>query len=186
MNCILALGLIASVINVAVPVETGRFPGNRAKFGPGCFGKDGERSARLYSGEPDLPAVPVTFAIPSGGPAVSVAIVAAGWETVPGLHNVRALQPPTPLVEEAREAVPPDPAISETAAFWPDHPAILAGTSFRDGTPTAEVLVFPYRWNPSTGELQRLSGLELSVRTETADRLPVFPRRTRNRPECSS
>ncbi len=173
MNCILALGLIASVINVAVPVETvvSREDIQSSDLGvsvrtenglPGCI-----------PGEPDLPAVPVTFAIPSGETAVSVEIVAAGWETVPGLYNVRALQPPTPLVEEAREAVPPDPAIYETAAFWPDHPAILAGTSFRGGTPTAEILVFPYRWNPSTGELQRLSGLELSIRTETAGRLPV-------------
>lgn len=167
--------LVASVVRIEVPVEslvsgealTHCLQGASVSVEPGLPGTS--------AGAPDLPAVPLVFQLPPGTRAVSLRASGEEWATVPGVFRIRPLPPPTPLslMLPGDHAAPEDPEIYGDDRFWPGSPAVLAGTSLREGSPVCEVLVFPYRWNPSTGVLQRLWELELSIDTEASRRTPV-------------
>lgn len=122
-------------------------------------------------GEPDLPVWPAWVELEQGASAVGVEIAAQRWEPVPGIHGVRPLPEPSIPSREALCSAPvePSPAFS-VDRFWPETPVELAGTGFRGGRPCAELIVHPLRWNPVTGEMQRLADLEVSIETRPSSR----------------
>ncbi|MCK5133314.1 MAG: T9SS type A sorting domain-containing protein [Candidatus Sabulitectum sp.] len=117
-------------------------------------------------GFPSLPELPWTVHLPAGEKALSVTS-SATWETIAEKINIPPLPSPMPLILDVEVTSPR--AVEEiysSDSFWPLEPAKLTGTGFRNGLPEAEILVTPLRWNPVTGELQKLVSLE--IRLETA------------------
>jgi hypothetical protein len=122
-------------------------------------------------GLPSLPELPWAVPLSSDERAVSVESRAV-WETVASDISVSPLSAPTPLILEAEaSAVTGTDGIYLADKFWPAEPARLSGTGFVNGLPEAEILVTPLRWNPVTGELQKLVSLEVKlVTTPLSDR----------------
>ncbi|MCD6588479.1 MAG: hypothetical protein J7K88_08005, partial [Candidatus Fermentibacteraceae bacterium] len=116
-------------------------------------------------GLPSLPELPWTLPLPSGERAVSLESTAV-WETVAGGVSISPLPAPLPLILEAEaSAVTGRDEIYTADSFWPSEPVRLSGTGFIGGLPQAEMLVTPLRWNPATGELQKLVSLEIHIET---------------------
>lgn len=178
MSALLVLCLAAGSFRVTVPIESLAHDMVLADTPEGVSVRVSEGLPGCVPGAPDLPAVPWTFSLPTGESAVSLGIVAVEWVSVSTDRAVRPLAAPTPLIAAPADTPLPDPAIYGMEGFWPESPALLAGTSVRNGEYTGEALVFPHRYNPATGELQRLVRLELTVNTERARRSPVANRDT--------
>jgi len=176
MIALLVFCLAAGSVSVTVPVESLVHDEVLADTPDGVSVRVSDGLPGCIPGVPDLPAVPWTFSRPRGESAVSVGVGRAEWITVSTGRPVRPMAAPTPLISPASDSPVPDPAVYGMSGFWPGSPVRLAGTSIRDGEYTAEVLVFPHRYDPATGELQRLVGLELSVVTERSGRAPAAPR----------
>ncbi len=117
-------------------------------------------------GSPSLPEFPLTVALDPGDKAASVTSRAL-WETIAQDIVIRPLSAPTPLSLAAEIApLTTYSAIYSVDNFWPSESVQLTGTGFKGGIPQAELLVSPLRWNPVTGELQKLVSLEISIETE--------------------
>lgn len=126
-------------------------------------------------GLPSLPQLPWYTTLPAGERATSLTSDAI-WETVAENISIPPLFSPVPLIK--KEDVILQPVRSEVfsiGAFWPPEPAQLTGTGFAGGIPRAEILVFPLRWNPSTGELQKLVSLSIDILTAPMEKQPFTP-----------
>ncbi len=170
MEALLAIVLFSGFISVSVPI--GHMTAGEAllQSGQGVSVRVEGGLPGWVPGAPDLPGVPWVQPLPAGRSAVSVQVVRDEWTAVPGVASVRPLPPPTPLCLQPAHAgiAEPDPAIYGVSGFWPGSPVLLAGTSNRNGSPAAELIVFPYRFDPARAELQRLTALEVRIVTETA------------------
>ena len=121
------------------------------------------------AGYPDLPSVSNTIDLPPGMTAVSARAVNCRWETVDLAGNIRPLPEPCVLSGTPSRTVEPA-AVFSMNAFWPPEPVELAGTGYPGGTPSAEVIIHPLRYNPVTGELQRLISGTVSIGTAPGQR----------------
>lgn len=125
-------------------------------------------------GQPDIPSYPDWAKLPAGSRAVSIEVVESVWEEVEGTWNIRPLPyPAIPSMEDPLMPVEPIRSIYQNDAFWPETPVKLTGTGFVGGVPCAELIVTPFRYNPVSGRIERLSDIELRVETEPALREPV-------------
>ncbi|OPL18598.1 MAG: hypothetical protein AVO35_04510 [Candidatus Aegiribacteria sp. MLS_C] len=134
--------------------------------------------AGARAGLPMLPSIPVTLDLPPGTEALSVESTAY-WETLAADVHLPPLPDPAPLsLASLHTAAVEDPEVYGSEGFWPRQPVSLSGTGFREGSPVAELLVSPVRWDPETGELQRMTGLSVTVTTAPSSSSPVPERDT--------
>lgn len=176
MNYAVLLSLVAGVSTLDVPVHSMTAGEEFAGSVQGVSVRLPEGLPGYMAGLPDLPGVPWVFPLPPGEELVSVEPVEVRWATLPGVVNVRPLAPPVPLIMNEGGGFLPvsgDPSVYAVSEFWPSSPVAAAGTSLRDGVPRGEVMVFPYRYNPVTGELQRLVELRLQATTAGTLRRPL-------------
>lgn len=128
------------------PIMQGAYPGTEAGF-------------------PSLPELPWCVPIPAGDRAISLTSSTV-WENIADNIIIPPLPAPTPLILDAEvTSAQPVVEIYSSDSFWPYEPVQLTGTGFRNGSPEAEILVIPFRWNPVTGELQKLVSLEVKLET---------------------
>lgn len=121
-------------------------------------------------GQPDLPVWPAWIELEENSAAVGIEVVQERWADMPGIRTVRPLpEPCIPSVPQSASVTEPGPCFLFDR-FWPESPVELAGSGFRGGTPCAELIVHPLRWNPVSGEMQRLVDLEVSVETRPSSR----------------
>lgn len=115
-------------------------------------------------GAPHLPAIPVRIALPSFCTAVSIKAVETtytGWRSVSKIMPV-SLQIPISqpwLAERAQ----PDPEVYQADAFYPEKALRFSGSGVIWGIPIATAIVHPVRWNPVSGELERLVSMEFEL-----------------------
>ncbi|MCD4700761.1 MAG: T9SS type A sorting domain-containing protein [Candidatus Aegiribacteria sp.] len=129
--------------------------------------------AATEEGFPMLPQFPMTVELPSGSGAVSVSS-SESWETVAASVFIPPLSRPLPLIfEQADNVAAQNNDVYGSDSFWPSEPVELTGTGFMNGSPVAELAVTPMRWNPATGELQRLSSLEVHIETAPLSASPL-------------
>ena len=129
--------------------------------------------ARTEEGFPMLPHFPWTVKLPSGSGAVSISSEES-WETIALSIYIPPLSEPLPLtVEQAAVVTAENSNVYLNDAYWPPGPIELTGTGFQSGYPVAEIMVTPLRWNPATGELQRLSSLEVNIETAPLETRPL-------------
>lgn len=120
-------------------------------------------------GFPDLPFLAETIPLDPGTRAITASIAGETWETVTEGLRVRPLPEPAVLSLPAAEDYYRYEEVYTRGGFWPDEPISLVGTGFVDGVPCAELVVSPFRFDPLTGELQRLVAAD--IRLETAENL---------------
>ncbi len=127
--------------------------------------------ARDYTpGHPDLPQVGEPIELPVGTRLAGVEVL--GLETASLARGVRL--PSAQILRHGTEPVErstPDPALFGRAGFVPDELVRVGMEGFERGRNVAYLLVSPARWNPATGELERVDRLRVRLTLEpTTDR----------------
>lgn len=129
--------------------------------------------AGTETGFPFMPELPWNVPLPSGSRAISISSNAT-WESMAHGIIIPPLTEPVPLIFKSDVAsAQPVIEVYSSDEFWPSTPVRLAGTGFRNGTPEAELLVTPFRWNPVSGELQKLLSLDIRLQTVPAEVNPL-------------
>ncbi|MEN8208737.1 MAG: C25 family cysteine peptidase [Candidatus Fermentibacteria bacterium] len=129
--------------------------------------------AGTEEGFPMLPQLPWSVKLPAGSGAVSISSTAS-WETVALSVYIPPLSKPLPLTLEQADLITAENSdVYLSGAWWPSEPVELTGTGFLNGDPVAGIIVTPLRWNPSSGELQRLSALGVKIETEQMETRPL-------------
>jgi hypothetical protein len=129
---------------------------------------DGRRIARLPDegflgrpGEPDLPLVVRLVRIPARS-AVELEVVATHWLPL-GLQEIRPLQDRLHTEAELPLSWLEDPASYGRAGWYPGEWLQLSDPLLVRETRLVQLAIAPLRWNPVSGELQRLERLELRL-----------------------
>ncbi|MCC6349891.1 MAG: VCBS repeat-containing protein [Candidatus Eisenbacteria bacterium] len=124
------------------------------------------------SGHPDLPWISERIDLPEGTRATSVEVVdvetgllARGALIAPAMVLTPGLGP----VERTR----PDPRYFSTATPQPEDWVGLGEQGSRRGRNVAYVRISPVRWNPSTGELDRVARVRVRLTLEASHDVPV-------------
>lgn len=130
--------------------------------------EDGSEVARMADegwlgrpGEPDLPLVNRLVRIPARS-GMELEVISADWVDA-GQHDIRPHQErvhteadlPLPWIE--------DPASYGRAGWYPGNWLQIGDPALVRETRVAKLSVAPLRWNPVTGDLQRLEHLELKL-----------------------
>jgi len=134
------------------------------------------KGATVYGepGEPELPVYSYTFLVPPDADLnrISVSIKGLSEEPVPGTYAVR----PGPLLKIQNETIIPegktivdgkDMAIYSTDAFFPASYAKAYTTGQLCYYKTVTVDVYPYVYNPVTGQLRKLAGGTVALHVPT-------------------
>lgn len=147
----------------------------------GCFTGVFAPGAGLIEteGAPRLPVVPVRIAMPTGTRAVSLEVLGAEYQALPGIHRIQPAGRlyPLSLCELALPA-PPDPHIYGSDSAYPAQACRLNGSSAIWGIPVAQAWVFPVRWDPAGLELSVLRSLTVRVMYEDDPSVRLVSRRT--------
>ena len=109
-------------------------------------------------GEPRLPDVIQTVAIPAGAEPTSVELIAEEWVDLPGNYRVGPSQADVrlPLPGETFNPVicPPNPEVYASSEPYPATKVRLLSNGTMSGYRLANVELFPVRYTPATGQLQ--------------------------------
>ncbi len=130
-------------------------------------------ATREYTvGQPDLPLVGERVELPPGSRLAAVEII--GLETAPLAQDVRLpsamlMRPGVDSVERSA----PDPVVFGRAGFVPERLAQVGAQGFERGQGVAYVVVAPVRWNPATGELERVERVRLRLVLEATAERPL-------------
>jgi len=110
-------------------------------------------------GEPDLPLVNRLVRLPARS-GLEVEVLDAAWVSL-GWHDIRPEQ--ERLHDESELPLPwiEDEGAYGRAGWYPEHWLTVGEPALVRETRVAPLSVAPLRWNPATGELQRLAHLEL-------------------------
>ncbi len=127
-----------------------------------------EFEQRGIPGTPLLPAVPEVFILPDG--AVNVTFSAVPLEeTEIGLPGI-VIMPASELRPFSMQATPsvrlPDPAVYSSDSPWPLNPIINTHTGTIGGIRIASCLIQPWTYIPSTGSLNIINEIEVTVTWE--------------------
>jgi hypothetical protein len=130
-------------------------------------------ATREYSaGRPDLPLVGERLGLPPGLRLAAVEIIAL--ETVPLAQGVRL---PSALLMrpgvDSLERSAPDPAIFGREGFVPEPLVQVGAQGFERGQNLAYLVVAPVRWNPATGELERVERVRVRLVLEPTSERPL-------------
>jgi hypothetical protein len=117
----------------------------------------------INPGEPRLPWVVQSVAIPAGAVTTSVELTAEDWIDLPGVYNVGPAQPDVPLPMPGRTFTPrhypPDPAVYGSINPYPETKIRLLEAGTMSGYRIAHIEIFPLRYIPATGRLQMATRL---------------------------
>jgi len=109
-------------------------------------------------GEPRLPDVIQTVAIPAGAEPTSVELIAEEWVDLPGNYRVGPSQADVRLPRRGETfnpvIYPPDPEVYASSNPYPATKVRLLSNGTMSGYRLANVELFPVRYTPATGRLQ--------------------------------
>jgi len=133
----------------------------------------------LTEGLPCLPVVPFKVALPAGCRATSMEVVGAEYAPLRASTEIAPSGGCFPLSEGPSDEAPvPDQHIYGRSGFWPLDPVEFTGSGAIRGIPIATMNVNPVRWDPSTGVLEALTGLEVRLEYQYDPALELVSRRT--------
>ena len=125
-------------------------------------------------GRPQLPALPVTMALPPGARVSGVEVLTAESTELLGRYTPRPAQRPrilpVPGLDLPRPAaVPPDPEVYGSRSPYPPSIAELTSQGHMGGEHLVSVVVYPVQFLPSVGRLRFFRSVTLRVSYETED-----------------
>jgi hypothetical protein len=124
------------------------------------------------AGRPDLPLVGERVELPPGLRLAAVEIV--GLVTAPLAQDVRL--PSAMLMRPGMDSLErsvPDPAIFGRADFVPEQLVQVGTQGFERGQGVAYLVIAPVRWNPATGELERIERVRVRLVLESTSERPL-------------
>jgi hypothetical protein len=148
-----------------------RFHLTRNADGTTLVGMNGA-SREYTAGRPDQPLVGERIELPEGMQVAGVEIVSL--ETASLAHGVRL--PSAEILHhglEQLERSAADPAVFGSASFVPGELVRVGLQGYERGRRVAWLVVAPSRWNPATGELERIERLRVRLTLESAPDRPL-------------
>jgi hypothetical protein len=161
---LVAVGSLVSAgeLTVTIPFDPARVQCDQA----GIYTRVWIEGERVISteGQPCLPVLKETVALPTNAAATSMEVVDAQYMQVRGVFDVMPAGPTVPLsIEQVIHPVSPDPHIYGRNVTFPFETARLAGSGPIMGIPVADIEVYPVRWNSADGHLEVLTSLTVNV-----------------------
>ncbi len=115
-------------------------------------------------GEPALPVVTVTLAIPADAWVTSVTATPTRTEVIPGSFTIAPAQEPRPLsATDVPATVAPEPVVYDGTEPWPEATEGRWRTGRAAGFRLAAVDVNPLTWHPADGRLELHTRIRITV-----------------------
>ncbi|MCK5132169.1 MAG: T9SS type A sorting domain-containing protein [Candidatus Sabulitectum sp.] len=116
-------------------------------------------------GEPLLPARVVALVVPAGAENVSLSATTAdgGTVAVSGIVQPVAVPRPFSAVPATAEIIRGNPSIYGINEFWPAERVQNLRTGNKSGYAIVSFLVYPYRYNPVSRELEFVESVDVTV-----------------------
>ncbi|RKY98567.1 MAG: hypothetical protein DRQ10_07290, partial [Candidatus Hydrothermota bacterium] len=123
------------------------------------------------AGAPMLPVIPMNVALNPYERARDVRVIDVEFEKIGQKMEVPPIPNPVPLIPPEIKEIKPlptyrDSAIYNSKSWYPESYIELTGSGHLFGWPIASVVLRPFRYNPSTGELLALRHIEFEIETE--------------------
>jgi hypothetical protein len=132
----------------------------------------------VTAGQPRLPHVVQSFAIPAGTAPTRVEITTEEWTVLPGTYNVVPSQPDVPLPMPNRTFTlpnyPPDPKVYGSNDPYPEAKIRLLTPGTMSGYRIANVELCPVRYLPASGQLQLATRMSFRLDYTTGGTEPVL------------
>ncbi len=126
-------------------------------------------------GAPDLPWIAEAVDVPAGFRVAGVEVLSAEWQALASGVRVAPAIEPTPGLDEVRRTAP-DARLYASADFVPTAPVRVGEQGSMRGRNLAYLRLAAARWQPASGQLQRLASVRVRVTLEPALRTDVAPR----------
>jgi hypothetical protein len=129
-------------------------------------------------GAPQLPALPVSVAIPRGTKASEVVVTYSNAIELYGHYNIIPAQKPKPIsaANIPTQFTRANRAIYSSAEAYPGQLAVLTGTGSLSGHKIASLMVHPVQYQPSSGKLILYTDIRFSLMLEPSDDLRIAVR----------
>jgi len=126
-------------------------------------------------GEPGLPAVLVTVALPRGTEIDSVEVSYADPVVLPGSYRVLPTQEPTPVSSEKAGVTPPNAEVYSSSEPFPGNLAYSFESGNMGGYGVGNVVLAPVQYVPATGKLMVYEVIDFDLKLRRADGENVYP-----------
>lgn len=125
-------------------------------------------------GFPALPEFPVLVALPWGTSATGRMELTDNYTAIPGGHIIQPVAEHC-ILSQMNSACPPVPnsTVYGSTVCFPSEPVRFCGSGIVMGCPTASLMISPVRWNPSSGQLEILTSLEVSLETVSCSSMTI-------------
>ena len=175
MNLLIVLSLMSS-FNITVEIPNSEKVAEKSN-GIAIFSSDMAMPWR--AGDPLLPVYPIVVAAPMGQRVVGVEVVDADYEKFLSNKYVVPTPNPVPTIPPEIKSMnldetPVEGEVYRHNGFYPTEWVELTSTGHLFGWPVAGLVVNPFRYNPVTGELERLKHLEIQLETKMDS--TIYPR----------
>jgi hypothetical protein len=136
---------------------------------------EGGGALPVEPGEPALPAMAVTVALPPGTEIESVDVSYGEPVVLPGTYRVMPTQEPTPWASEKGFATAADPEAYASAERFPGELAYSFESGNMGGYGVGSVLLAPVQYVPATGKLLVYPVIDFDVRLRRAAGELAYP-----------
>jgi hypothetical protein len=126
-------------------------------------------------GEPSLPSMAVSLALPTGMEIESVTIEHAEPVILPGYHHLFPAQMPTPIGSEPSKYVAANPTIYSSASPFPGKIAYSFASGNMGGYSIGTIVMAPIQYIPASGQLIFYRNIEFTVNLKPATMGYVYP-----------
>jgi hypothetical protein len=176
----LALFWAAAAFGYTVQVDVGdvrlRPSSEPALSGYEVVTLEGGHALPVEPGQPALPAVVATVALPKGTKIESVDVSYGEPVALPGVHRIAPLQEPTPFSAKESRLTPPDAATYASREAFPGKLAFAFGSGNMGGYGVGSVLLAPVQYVPATGKVLVYPVLDFKLKLTRAGADNVYPK----------
>ena len=143
--------------------------------GDTVLGLDKGYALPVNPGEPSLPSMSVSLALPTGMEIESVNVEHAEPVILPGYHHLFPAQMPTPIGSEPSNYVAANPAIYSSASPFPGKIAYSFASGNMGGYGIGTIVFAPVQYIPASGQLVFYRNIEFTVTLKPATMGYVYP-----------
>ena len=126
-------------------------------------------------GEPCLPGMAVSVALPSGMEIDSVNIQYAEPEVIPGYYHLPPAQNPLPIGTNPASLIPPDAGIYNSTSPYPGKLVYTFTSGNMGGYAVGNILLAPVQYLPYVGQLILYRHISFNISLRPASTEVIFP-----------